>query len=67
MANKGKKQQEGSLDQYEPEAAPIYISQEPEQTLDDIKAEDRVKISPIPAGFAWTHTHVRWRHRERAA
>ena len=40
MVNKGKKQREGNLDRCKPEAAPIYVSWEPEQTLDDIRAED---------------------------
>ena len=41
--NKGKKQQEGNLDQCKPEAAPIYVSQVPEQTLDDIRADNWFK------------------------
>lgn len=55
--NKGKQQREGNLDQRKPAAAPIYISQEPEQTLDDIRAEDEFKTNqpPIPADFAHTH------------
>lgn len=39
--NKGETQQEGSLEQCKPEAAaPICDSQEPEQTLDDVRADD---------------------------
>lgn len=31
---------------------------EPEQTLDNIRAEDQLEIRPFPAGFAVMHTHV---------
>lgn len=74
--NKGKQQREGNLDQRKPAAAPIYISQEPEQTLDDIRAEDEFKTNqpPIPADFAHTRNrstasresvHLRCLHKSK--